>query len=90
MTKRYLKTIISSLLIAAFACQMVAKEGIGVSAEETVVYEGETEEEIYIVNEIEDLRTEYSKSYLQSDGTYVEIASLTPIHYEENGKNIKK
>ena len=54
-----------------------------VSSEET---ETEETEEAEIVSEIEDMRTEHTKYFRMSDGSYMAAQYAQPIHYEENGK----
>ncbi len=43
-------------------------------------------EEIYIVEELTELRTENSKTYLKSDGSRTAVFSTSALHYEEDGK----
>lgn len=44
-------------------------------------------EEPYVLNEVESLRTENSKTFRLSDGTFAAIAYDEPVHYkDENGK----
>lgn len=51
---------------------------------ETVTTSDEKEAEILC--EIEDLRTENTKYFRQSDGTYLAAQYATPVHYEKDGK----
>lgn len=39
------------------------------------------EEPVYVTSEIEELRTRYSKTYEQSDGSAVAIMSAAPVHF---------
>lgn len=58
-----------------------------VYAEDT--YHGEEEvqiEEPDMVCEVESERTEYTKHYLMTDGSYVAAVYSEPVHYLENGK----
>ena len=41
-------------------------------------------EEIYIVEEVEKLRSEYSKTYKRSDGNLETILSSVPLHYKKD------
>ena len=56
---------------------------VTVSSEET---ETEVNEEAEIVSEIEDMRTEYTKYFRMSDGSYMAAQYAQPVHYEENGE----
>ncbi len=44
------------------------------------------EAEVEILNEITDLRDEYTKHFRQSDGSYVAAEYSSPVHYLKNGK----
>ncbi len=57
-------------------------DDITVSSEETETEENEAE----IVSEMEDMRTEYTKYFRMSDGSYMAAQYAQPIHYEENGE----
>ena len=46
----------------------------------------DTETEIEVLNEIADLRDEYTKHFRQSDGSYIAAKYSSPVHYQENGK----
>lgn len=46
-----------------------------------------TEPSLYIVEELEEYRTENSKTFLKSDGTLEAIASSTAIHYKPEGSD---
>ena len=56
--------------------------------ETPVTEETETEvnEEAEIVSEIEDMRTEHTKYFRMSDGSYMAAQYAQPVHYEENGE----
>ena len=56
---------------------------VTVSSEET---ETEENEEAEIVSEIEDMRTEHTKYFRMSDGSYMAAQYAQPVHYEENGE----
>ena len=45
-----------------------------------------SESEVEILNEIEELRTEDTKYFLQSDGTYLAAQYSEPVHYKNNDK----
>ncbi|MGN0526793.1 MAG: DNRLRE domain-containing protein, partial [Acutalibacteraceae bacterium] len=53
-------------------------EEIGEDTEET----GQAE----IISEITDMRTEYTKYFRMSDGSYMAAQYAQPVHYEENGE----
>ena len=48
--------------------------------------EQNTEEQVYITGEVEDLRTKYSKTYEQSDGNMAAVVSAAPIHFYDEEK----
>ncbi len=41
---------------------------------------------VYIVDELKELRTENSKTYLKSDGSRSTVFSSSPMHYEDDGE----
>ena len=52
---------------------------------ETVSTTQEEVDEAYIVHEIEDERTEYSKVYRLSNGLHMAAVYNEPVHYEKDG-----
>ena len=52
----------------------------------TVSEQNEDEEQTYITGELEDLRTRYSKTYEQSDGSRIAIMSAAPVHFYDDEK----
>ena len=48
--------------------------------------EQNTEEQVYITSELDDLRTRYSKTYEQSDGNMAAVVSAAPIHFYDEEK----
>ena len=49
------------------------------------------EDEVYITGEIEELRSEYSKTYEQSDGSRIAVMSAAPVHfYDEKTEEWKE
>lgn len=49
------------------------------------------EDEVYITGEIEELRSEYSKTYDQSDGSRIAVMSAAPVHfYDEKAEEWKE
>ena len=59
------------------------------SEENTVigeVSETESTDETEIVSEIEDMRTEYTKYFRMSDGSYMAAQYAQPVHFEKNGE----
>jgi|GEM_PF-159847 len=45
-----------------------------------------TEAEVEVLNEITDLRDEYTKHFRQSDGSYIAAKYSSPVHYQKNSK----
>ena len=45
-----------------------------------------TEAEVEVLNEITNLRDEYTKHFRQSDGSYIAAKYSSPVHYQKNGK----
>lgn len=89
--KRYQrsKKILAFLLILSFSIQTVAVDGlVGKSKTEEKQITAE-EEPPTILGEIKEFRTEYSKSYLQSDGTYLQATSFDPLHFEKEGRYVE-
>lgn len=84
--KKYLKRFLSMLLSVLLITQIIP---ISVLAEEYAEYTDgitETIEEPTIVAEVKSERTEYTKHYRMSDGTYIAATYPEPVHYEVNGK----
>ena len=52
----------------------------------TVSEQNTDEEQAYITGEVEDLRTRYSKTYEQSDGSRIAVVSAAPVHFYDEGK----
>lgn len=52
----------------------------------TAAEQAEEIEPAYITGEIEDLRTEYSKTYEQSDGSRIAVVSAAPVHFYDEEK----
>ena len=52
----------------------------------TVSEQNTDEEQAYITGEVEDLRTRYSKTYEQSDGSRIAIMSASPVHFYDEEK----
>ena len=73
------------LMRCSFAAASAAmNEGIPAAESITniVTEEKKTEEETaYITGEIEELRSEYSKTYEQSDGSRIAVMSAAPVHF---------
>lgn len=84
MQKTYFKKI-AILLVITIATTLLPSITKEVYAEETsrkTVEETTKKEEALIVEEIEELREEYSKQFLKSDGTYEAVVYTKPIHYK--------
>lgn len=69
-------------LIAAMVITLLPTEGAGFWAKAS---DGSEVKEVYIVDELTELRTENSKTYLKSDGSRSAVFSSGALHYEENG-----
>lgn len=52
----------------------------------TAAEQAEEIEPAYITGEIENLRTEYSKTYEQSDGSRIAVVSAAPVHFYDEEK----
>lgn len=84
--KKYLKRFLSMLLSVLLITQIIP---ISVLAEEYAEYTDsitETIEEPTVVAEVKSERTEYTKHFRMSDGTYIAATYPEPVHYEVNGK----
>ena len=82
-------TLLSVFSVATpvFAAEVTSEsaENIdAVTASENIEAEEQTEAEI--VSEIEDMRTEHTKYFRMSDGSYMAAQYAQPVHYEENGE----
>ena len=60
------------------SAQELASDTLAINEQSTV------EEPVYIIGEIENLRTEYSKTYEQSDGSCVAVVSAEPVHFYDS------
>ncbi len=84
-------SIIAAMIMTGTAPQAFAEaeKETAISAEVTEalseVAEGEKEAS-YITGEIEELRTRYSKTYEQSDGSMVAVVSAAPVHFYDEEK----
>ncbi|MBE6747808.1 MAG: DNRLRE domain-containing protein [Ruminococcaceae bacterium] len=81
-------TLLSVFSVATpvFAAEVTSEstetiDDMTISSEET-----EETEQAEIVSEIEDMRTEHTKYFRMSDGSYMAAQYAQPVHYEENGE----
>ncbi|MBE5928287.1 MAG: hypothetical protein E7267_02790 [Lachnospiraceae bacterium] len=88
--KKRTRSLLCVLIICGLIGQMLvsAKPEAKVNGVETQLPTQQTPAEVMpeIVEEAEEFRTEYSKSYLRSDGTYVQVTAMKPIHYKNGDK----
>lgn len=80
---------VTALIATGTAPQAFAeagKESPASSMGNNVIQEEYAEEQAYITGEIEDLRTRYSKTYEQSDGSRIAVVSAAPVHFYDEGK----
>lgn len=89
MTKLYFKKI-AIFLVITLGVTLLPSIDKTVFADDklnTMVSENNRgKEEASIVKEIEELREEYSKQFLKSDGTYEAVVYNKPIHYKDGDK----
>lgn len=87
--------IISLLTVTALIATGTAPQAFALAVNESstseaitdyTVPEQNTEEQAYITGEAEDLRTRYSKTYEQSDGSMVAVVSAAPVHFYDEEK----
>ena len=78
--------LFNMLPMSIFASELQERQEI----EDDITVDTETTsadlEDMYIVEEIIDGRTEYSKEYLMSNGLHMTTVYAEPIHYGENGE----
>ena len=81
---------ITAILTTGTMPQAFAEEGKESSTTKVITdyssTEQNTEEQVYITGEVEDLRTKYSKTYEQSDGNMAAVVSAAPIHFYDEEK----
>lgn len=65
---------------------VIAESRNDINEPEQTISESDSQEEVYITGEIAELRSEYSKTYEQSDGSRIAVMSAAPICFydEEN------
>ena len=61
-------------------------DGLDMSVEETNIAETETVEEAYVLEELTDKRTMYSKEFLLSNGLHMVTLYGEAVHYEKDGR----
>ena len=81
------KTVLSMFLVLSTVT------GISALEKENIIKAGKEEDkaaEVYVVEEAEELRDEYSETFLNSDGSFTLNMYATPIHYRnENGELVE-
>ena len=89
--KRLKSRVISLLTMTALIATGTVPQAVAAALDDSSTPEAITEsvidnqnaveEPAYITGEIEDLRTEYSKTYEQSDGSRIAVVSAAPVHF---------
>lgn len=85
--KRSLACFVALCMLFSFAPTVFA-EGIELTEEVITniiseVTETEAAEEVTALSEITEMRDEFSKTFLMSDGTYTQVSYASPVHYED-------
>lgn len=88
---RIISLLTSAALLATGTAPQAFAEAVKDGTSETTVdytvpEQNEDEEQTYITGELEDLRTRYSKTYEQSDGSRIAIMSAAPVHFYDDEK----
>ena len=88
---RIISLLTSAALLATGTAPQAFAEAVKDGTSETTVdytvpEQNEDEEQAYITGELEDLRTRYSKTYEQSDGSRIAIMSAAPVHFYDDEK----
>ena len=81
MFKRVIK-IVSFVLMFTLLFTSMPMDGFVALAEQAI----EESTLITVEEELEQYRTEFTKTYLKSDGTLEAVVSAAPIHFKENGE----
>ena len=79
---KFLLRSIAVSLVLALLFTSLPMDGIIALAEQAI----EDSKLITVVEELEEYRTEFSKTYLKSDGTLEAVVSSNPIHFNEDGE----
>lgn len=75
------------LLVQMLPAEVLAAEQLEIGEMVTIpTQKPATEEEVHIVGELTDKRTEYSKEYVLSNGLHMASVYSQAIHYQENGQ----
>jgi len=83
---------VTALIATGTVSQAFAEAGKESSTTEVITDYSSTkqntaeEEQVYITSELEDLRTRYSKTYEQSDGSMAAVVSAAPVHFYDEEK----
>ena len=85
--KRSLACFVALCMLFSFAPTVIA-ESIELTEEVITdiiptVTESETPEDVTALSEITEMRDEFSKTFLMSDGTYTQVSYASPVHYED-------
>ena len=88
--RKHLKMLLGYLLTIAIVLTDLpivtkAAEEVGIDTSLPTVEEQLSSEEVYAVAEVEEERTESSKTFRMSDGSYTLAKYNSPIHYEKEG-----
>ena len=88
---KQLSRIISMFLVVLLLVQMLpaevlAAEHLEIGEMVTIPTQKPATEEVHIVGELTDKRTEYSKEYVLSNGLHMASVYSQAIHYQENGQ----
>ncbi len=84
--KKLSSKILSVILVVLLLIQILPMSTFAQELSEAKVSSEETVEEATVVGEIEELRTESTKHFKMSDGTYIAATYPEPVHYEVNGE----
>lgn len=79
-----MKSIACILMVALFVTSM-PMDGFAALAEQAI----EDSKLITVEKELEQYRTEFTKTYLKSDGTLESVVSSNPIHFKDDGEWIE-
>lgn len=84
LRKKSVRCIVA-ILIFSILIEITAQDGIAAQGNKIMSNIPQKKESKHIVKEKDNLRTEYSKTFIQNDGTYLQVCSTVPLHKKENG-----
>ncbi len=84
--KKLSSKILSVVLVVLLLIQILPMSTFAQEFSATEVNSEEAIEDATVVGEIEELRTESTKHFRMSDGTYIAATYPEPVHYEVNGE----